>query len=80
MSELHLPKKGLKRQQAYERIIAHIMDKTSLNFPKVIEDKEEFLKKVINRCEEKGFDKKFQCKWGWVKRPIEFLESMKEEE
>ena len=51
-----------------------------LYLPKAIEDKEEFLDKVIDRCEEKGFTKKFQCKWGWVKRPIEFLESMKEEE
>lgn len=80
MSELHLPIKGLKRKQAYERIIAQIMDKIKLNFPKEIEEKEQFLDKVIDRCEERGFTKKFKCRWGWVKRPIEFLESMKEEE
>lgn len=80
MNKLYLPQKQNHKQQAYERIIAQIMGKIKLNFPKEIKDKEQFLNEVISKCEEKGFTKKFQCKWGWVKRPIEFLESMKEEE
>lgn len=75
-----MPGKSTKKQQAYERIIAQMMDKTKLGFPGAIKDKEEFLEAVIKRCRKTGFEKKFKCKWGWVKKPIEFLENIKEEE
>ena len=56
------------------------MDKTRLGFPGKINNKEEFLQAIMKRCNKVGFVKKFKCKWGWISRPIEFLESLKDED
>ena len=60
MTKLVLPQKQKKKQQAYERIISQIMDKTRLGFPGTINDKEQFLQALIKRCNKVGFDKKFK--------------------
>ena len=80
MTKLVLPQKKKKKQQAYERIIAQIMDKTRLGFPGKINDKEEFIQAVIKRCNKVSFDKKFQCKWGWISNPITFLEELNDKD
>ena len=80
MTKLVLPQKQKKKQQAYERIIAQIMDKTRLGFHGKINDKEEFLQVIIKRCNKVGFEKKFKCKWGWISNPINFLESLNDED
>ena len=80
MTKLVLPEKQKKKQQAYERIIAQIMDKTRLGFPGKIEDKEEFIQAVIKSCNKVDFGKKFQCKWGWISNPINFLENLNDED
>ncbi len=80
MTKLVLPQKQKKKQQAYERIIAQIMDKTRLDFPSKINGKQQFLQAIIKRCEKTRFDKKFQCKWGWISNPIDFLEDLNDED
>jgi hypothetical protein len=80
MTNLVLPQKQTKKQQAYERINVQIMDKTRLGFPGKINDKDEFIQTVIKRCNKVVFDKKFQCKWGWISNPITFLESLNDDD
>ena len=80
MTKLHLPKSEYKRKQAYGSIIAQIMDKTRLSFPKKIREKEAFLQVVIEGCNEVDFNGKLPCKWGLISKPIEFLENLIDDE
>lgn len=80
MTKLQLPKSEIKRKKAYGRIIAEIMDKTRLSFPKKIKEKEEFIQAVIERCNTVGFNEKLPCKWGLISNPIIFLEGLNEED
>ena len=79
MNSLQFPKSNVERKKAYERVVAQLLSKTEMAFPKKITNKDIFLSELILHINSKK-DKfsRIQCKWGLINDPVLLLEHLKD--